>query len=66
MDIGKRIKELRLEKNISQMQLSIATGLSQSSIARWELGKSEPTASAIVILANYFNESTDYLLGVKD
>lgn len=66
MDIGKRIKELRLEKNISQMQLSIATGLSQSAIARWELGKSEPTASAIVILANYFNESTDYLLGVKD
>ena len=66
MKISERLKELRLEKNISQMQLSMATGLSQSAIARWELGKSEPTASALVILSKYFGESTDYLLGLED
>ncbi len=66
MKICERLKELRTEKNISQMQLSMATGLSQSAIARWELGKSEPTASAIVILSKYFNESADYLLGLED
>lgn len=61
-----RIKELRTEKNLSQMQLSIATGLSQSAIAKWELDKTEPTATAIIILANFFNESSDYLLGLID
>ena len=66
MKISERLKELRLENNISQMQLSLATGLSQSAIARWELGKSEPTASALVILSKYFGESADYLLGLED
>lgn len=66
MNIGERIKDLRTEKNISQMELSKATGLSQSAIARWELNKSEPTASAIIVLAKFFGESADYLLGLKD
>ena len=66
MTISERLKELRIEKNISQMQLSIATGLSQSAIARWELGKSEPTASALIILSKYFGESADYILGLED
>lgn len=66
MKFCERLKELRSEKNISQMQLSLATGISQSAIARWELGKSEPTASALIILSKYFNESADYLLGLVD
>ena len=66
MTIGERLKELRFEKNISQMQLSLATGLSQSAIARWELGKSEPTASALIVLSKFFGESVDYLLGLED
>ena len=66
MKISERLKELRVEKNISQMQLSMATGLSQSAIARWELGKSEPTASALIVLSKYFGESADYLLGLED
>lgn len=66
MLIADRIKELRTEKGISQQELADATGLSSSSIARWELAQSEPTASAIIALAKYFNESADYLLGIKD
>lgn len=66
MVIADRIKELRTEKGISQEELAKATGLSSSSIARWELEQSEPTASAIIALAKYFNESADYLLGMKD
>ena len=61
-----RIKELRIQKGLSQMQLSIKTGLSQSAIAKWELGKTEPTASALIILAKFFNETTDYILGLED
>lgn len=66
MLIADRIRELRAEKGISQEELAKATGLSSSSIARWELSQSEPTASAIITLANYFGESADYLLGLKD
>ena len=51
---------------MSQAALSKATGISQSAIAKWELGRTEPTASAIVTLAKFFGESTDYLLGMQD
>lgn len=57
---------MREEKNVSQMELSKATGLSQSAIARWELNKTEPTASALITLSEYFNESVDYLLGLTE
>ena len=66
MEFKERLKELRTAKGLSQMQLAQAVGLSQSAIAKWELGKTEPTASAIILLAAFFNETTDYLLGVTD
>lgn len=66
MVFSERIKELRLERDLSQMQLAKACNISQSAIAKWELGKTEPTASAIIVLAEFFNESTDYLLGLTD
>lgn len=61
-----RLKELRTEKNLSQMQLAEATGISQSALARWELGKTKPTATGLVTLSKYFGESVDYLLGLED
>lgn len=64
MEFKDRLKELRIEHNLSQMQLANVLGISQSAIAKWELGKTEPTASAIILVAKYFNESTDYLLGI--
>ncbi|MBQ7340099.1 MAG: helix-turn-helix transcriptional regulator [Clostridia bacterium] len=66
MEFKERLKELRLSKNLSQMQLAKKLGLSQSAIAKWELGKTEPTASAIIVLARFFNETTDYILGLED
>jgi transcriptional regulator with XRE-family HTH domain len=66
MEFKNRLKELRVTNNLSQMQLALKTGLSQSAIAKWELGKTEPTATAIITLAKFFNETTDYLLGQED
>lgn len=66
MKFQERLKELRIENNLSQMQLAQKTGLSQSAIAKWELGKTEPTASALITLAKFFNETTDYILGLVD
>lgn len=61
-----RLKELRLEKNLSQLELAKAIGFSQSSIVYWETGQRVPNAQAVIILARFFEVSTDYLLGEKD
>ncbi|MDE6604727.1 MAG: helix-turn-helix domain-containing protein [Clostridia bacterium] len=61
-----RLKELRKQKNLSQDQLALKTGLTQTSINHWEKGKCIPTADAIVALARYFGVTTDYLLGESD
>jgi transcriptional regulator with XRE-family HTH domain len=66
MEFKDKLKELRRSKNLSQMQLANKLNISQSAIAKWELGKTEPTASAIILLANFFGESTDYILGLED
>lgn len=66
MKFKDRLKELRAEKGLSQMQLAKELNLSQSAVAKWELGKTEPTASAIIAIAKYFNETTDYILGLEN
>jgi len=66
MEFKDKLKELRTWKGLSQMNLAKETGLSQSAIAKWELGKTEPTASALIVLSRYFNESVDYILGLQD
>ena len=63
---AERLKDLRKEKGLSQMDLALATRISQSAIAKWELNKTEPTASALITLSQFFGESTDFLLGLTD
>ena len=66
MKFSERLRELRIERNLSQMELAQKTGISQSAIARWELNKTEPTATALITLSRFFGESVDYLLGLID
>lgn len=66
MTFSERLVELRKEHNLSQQGLANATGISQSSIARWELNICDPGATAIITLAKYFGETTDYILGLTD
>lgn len=61
-----RLKELRSEKRISQHALALEIKYSQQVISNWETGDAEPTASAIVAVADYFDVSADYLLGRKE
>ena len=63
---AERLKELRNERYLSQMDLALETGLSQSAITTWETGSRQPNSTAIITLANYFEVSCDYLLGVSD
>lgn len=66
MKIGDRIKELLKEKNFSQSQLARRIGVSQKAVDYWELGTNEPKASYIVKLAELFEVSADFLLGIDD
>ena len=51
---------------MSQMQLALCLNVSQSAVAKWELGKTEPTASALIKLSKFFGETTDYILGLEN
>ena len=66
LKLAKRLIELRKENNLSQEKLAKAINVSQKAIDFWEKGINEPKAGYIVLLASYFNVSTDYLLGVTD
>lgn len=66
MIIAKRIKEMRIEKKLTQKQLAEQVGCSPSMVTRWEKEECEPTASAIVKLSEALNCTTDYLLGKTD
>ena len=60
--LGEKIKELRIEKGLTQMQLAKLIGSSQKAIDYWERSVNEPKASYIVLLADFFCVSADYLL----
>ena len=61
-----RLKELRMEKGMSQANLAKLVGSSCSIVCYWETNRSEPTAPYLVKLAEIFNVSVDYLLGRAD
>lgn len=61
-----RLKELRLEKNLSQKKLAQEICVTQKAIDFWEKGINEPKASYIIKLAKFFGVSSDYLLGIED
>ena len=66
MKFDVRLKELRIEKQLSQKEVGDVTGVGQSSISAWERGEREPLAHQLVVLAMFFNCSVDYLLGLID
>ena len=66
MGFNNVILELRNFHNVSQKQVADAVGISQSTIAKIEIGRNEATASTIRKLADYFQVSADYLLERAD
>lgn len=63
---SERLKDLRLEKNLSQRALSKELGYSQPAIVRWENGSQIPNIDVAITIAKYFGVTTDYLLGLED
>ncbi len=61
-----RIKEMRNELNLTQIELAKAINTSQRNVGRWENEENEPTSSFLIALADFFQCSVDYLLGRSD
>ena len=60
MDI--RLKQLRENRGISQLKLALDLGMNQNSISRYETGSREADYRTLILFADYFHVSIDYLL----
>ena len=65
-DLVLMIKLLREERGIMQKKMAQDLGIGLSTLSQYETGKREPDISTIIKIADYFNVSTDYLLGKTD
>ena len=64
MTIGATIKQLRQEQDITQEQLAEALGITSRAVSQWENDRTSPDISQLPALANFFDVTTDRLLGV--
>lgn len=64
--LNNKIAELRVEKGLSQKQLSKEIGTSQANVSRWEKGLNEPSVIECWKLADFFGVSIDFLCGRLD
>lgn len=63
---GQRIKELRQEKGLTQMQLAELLFTTQSTIGKYEREELQPNIEALKKLCKVFEVSSDYILGLSD
>lgn len=66
INFGKKLMELRMAKGITQEQLAADWGISNKTISKWENDVSGPDLAMLVKIADYFDISTDALLGRKE
>ena len=64
--LGKRLKELREEKGLTQKEVAIALHLHSVTYLHYEKAQREPPLSVLADMALFFDVSVDYLLGLSD
>lgn len=57
-----RLRDLREDRDLRQIDVSLATGIDQRTLSNYETGKTNPDSYAIIKLADFYNVSADYLL----
>ena len=62
MNLADRIQRLRKSRGISQEELADRIGVSRQAVSKWESGQTSPDLEKIVLLSDYFEVTTDYLL----
>ena len=60
------LKKLRLQKNKTQLNVQMETGIEQALLSKYESGKRIPPTDTLIILADYYNVSMDYIMGRTD
>lgn len=63
---GERLKELRLDRKLNQTDLGKIFNIAQVTISSWERGNSSPSIEELKMIADYFEVTTDFLLGRED
>ena len=66
MKFSKRLKELRLDNDLTQKELGKVIGVGRTTVSEYESGKIVPKQDGLIKIAEYFNVSVDYLTGVTD
>lgn len=66
MDYTRRLRDLREDHDKTQQDIAEVLGTSQTMYARYERGANELPLRHLVKLAEYYHDSTDYLLGLSD
>ena len=61
-----RLRQLRKQKGISQLKLAMDLNMNQNSISRYETGEREADYKTLILFADYFDVSIDYLLERTD
>ena len=64
--IGKKIKQMRRERDLTQEELAAHLGITFQSVSKWERGDGFPDITMLPALAHYFNISVDELLGMSE
>lgn len=65
VDLGEKLKELRIEKKLTQRQAAKQIGVTASVISAYENGIRQPSYEVLIKLSLLYNASCDYLLGVS-
>lgn len=63
---SQRVKELRIDKKLSQEKLAKDLNVSRTTVLKWENGEHETDFRTLVKIADFFDVSLDFLLGRKD
>ena len=65
MDFSTRLNELRENANMKQIEIAEQVSLKSSAISKYEKGTAQPSLQTLIRIADIFNVSVDYLLGVS-
>ena len=64
--MNKRIRDLREDRDLNQTQVAKMLGMSQTGYSKYETGENDIPTAVLIKLAEFYNTSTDYILGITD
>ena len=62
VNMGKRLRELRLKRNLSQEEVARHIGITRSAYSHYEINNRQPVYETLIKLADFFNVSIDYII----